>query len=65
MDGAPLRALLVRDTNLIDLVAGEAGSRPGPVRMSASDLPGTITIDRVPILLDDIDGEISAHPSEQ
>ena len=65
VDGAPLRALLVRDTNLIDLVAGEAGSRPGPVRMSASDLPGTITIDRVPILLDDIDGEISAHPSEQ
>jgi len=59
-DGTPLQALLVRDTNLIELVAGQEGSRPGPVRMAAAEMPDAIAVDRVPILLDDIDGEISA-----
>jgi catechol 2,3-dioxygenase-like lactoylglutathione lyase family enzyme len=56
-DNEAAHALLVRDANLIELIDG--GGSNGPVRMSRDGLPA-ITVGRVPLLLDDVDGEITA-----
>jgi catechol 2,3-dioxygenase-like lactoylglutathione lyase family enzyme len=56
-DNEAAHALLVRDANLLEFILG-AGTT-GPVRMSRKGLPA-ITVGRVPLLLDDVDGAISA-----
>src|SRR5215203_2123386 len=54
LEGRPAHALLARDSNVLELVDG--GGSLGPARASLAG--STITISRVPLILDDVDGEI-------
>jgi catechol 2,3-dioxygenase-like lactoylglutathione lyase family enzyme len=56
-DNEAAHALLVRDANFIELIDG--GGSNGPVLISRDGLPA-ITVGRLPLLLDDVDGEISS-----
>ena len=53
-DGRPAHVLLVRDSNVLELIEG--GGSLGPAR--ASFAGSTLTIRQIPLILDDIDGEI-------
>ena len=53
-DGRPAHALLVRDSNVLELIEG--GGSLGPARASFAGL--TVTIRQIPLILDDVDGEI-------
>ncbi len=53
-EGRPAHALLVRSSNVLELIEG--GGSLGPAR--ASFAGSTVTISRIPLILDDVDGEI-------
>ena len=54
LEGRPAHALLARDSNVLELIDG--GGSLGPARASLAG--STITISRIPLILDDVDGEI-------